>query len=78
MSTATFKKMSLALLAALLLAGCATEQVNWAARVGNYTYAQAAKDYATAYSKLRDATKHMDVIGNALADAIVDQFPDKF
>jgi len=40
--------------------------------------AQAAKNYADAFSKERDAEKHMDTIGNALADAITDQFPDKF
>ena len=40
--------------------------------------AQAAKDYTGAYTKERDAEKHMFVIGNALAGAIVDQFPDKF
>jgi hypothetical protein len=40
--------------------------------------AQAAKDWATAYSKERDAEKHMDVIGNILAETIAEQFPDKF
>jgi hypothetical protein len=40
--------------------------------------AQYAKDWAGAYTKERDAEKHMDTIGNALADTIVDQFPDKF
>jgi len=40
--------------------------------------AQANKDFAGAYTKERDAEKHMDTIGNVLTDAIVDQFPDRF
>jgi hypothetical protein len=39
---------------------------------------QAAKDFATAYSRERDSEKQTFVIGNALADAIADQYPDKF
>ena len=33
-----------AILAALLLAGCVTPKIDWAARVGNYTYDQAVID----------------------------------
>jgi hypothetical protein len=40
--------------------------------------AQAAKDYASAYTKERDAEKHMLVLGNDLADAIVEQFPSQY
>ncbi|MGO9586358.1 MAG: hypothetical protein ACLP2Y_09200 [Limisphaerales bacterium] len=32
------------MLAALVLAGCATQQVDWPARVGNYTYDQAVME----------------------------------
>jgi hypothetical protein len=40
--------------------------------------AQYAKDYAKAYTALRMAAHHMEMISSALADAIVKQFPDKF
>ena len=40
--------------------------------------AQHAKDYAKAYTALRTAAHHMEMISSALADAIVKQFPDKF
>ena len=40
--------------------------------------AQAAKDWASAYKQERDCARFMDTIGNALADAITQQFPDKF
>ena len=40
--------------------------------------AQQAKDYATAYNKQRDAEHQVLNIGDPLADAIVDQFPEKF
>jgi hypothetical protein len=40
--------------------------------------AQATKDYASAYTKERDAARFMDTIGKALADAVSLQFPDKF
>jgi hypothetical protein len=40
--------------------------------------AQAAGDQATAFSELREAYTHMDMIGSALASAIGKQFPDKF
>jgi hypothetical protein len=40
--------------------------------------AQQAKDYAGAYNKLRDAEHQVLNIGDPLADAIVDQFPEKF
>lgn len=38
----------------------------------------AAKDFAKAYPDLRTAYAHMQMIGDALAGAIADQFPDKF
>jgi hypothetical protein len=44
----------------------------------NAVDAEAAKDYAKAFSEERAAEKHMTTIGNAIADAIVNQFPDKF
>src|SRR5262245_19454927 len=44
-----------ALLAALL-AGCATERIDWAARVGNYTYDQAVMEFGPPdkWAKLQD------------------------
>jgi hypothetical protein len=40
--------------------------------------AQARKDWATAYGKLREAAAHMQMIADPLAGAISKQFPDKF
>jgi hypothetical protein len=40
--------------------------------------AQAAGDFDTAYSKERDAQKQVFMIGNTLANAIVEQFPDRY
>jgi hypothetical protein len=40
--------------------------------------AQAAKDFTKAYTELRPAYAHMQMIADGLATAIVDQFPDKF
>ncbi|MBI4785648.1 MAG: copper amine oxidase [Chloroflexi bacterium] len=40
--------------------------------------AQGTKDYAAAYTSLRDAAGHMQMIADPLSDAIVKQFPDKF
>ena len=37
--------MVLIVFAALLLAGCVTPQIDWAARVGNYTYDQAVMEF---------------------------------
>src|SRR5205809_114691 len=47
-----------ALLAGLLLAGCATQRIDWAARVGTYTYDQAVLDLGPPdkYAKLGDGT----------------------
>jgi hypothetical protein len=45
MNIATLKKMFFAVLAALAVAGCATERIDWAARVGHYTYNQAVNDF---------------------------------
>ncbi|HEY5298549.1 MAG TPA: hypothetical protein VIK59_11560 [Verrucomicrobiae bacterium] len=40
------KRFFLALLAGVLLAGCATTpRINWPARIGNYTYDQAILDF---------------------------------
>ena len=38
------KRTALALLAALLFAGCVTQKVDWQARVGQYTHDQAILD----------------------------------
>jgi len=40
--------------------------------------AQAARDYKLAFVKLREASHHMQMIADPLADAIAAQFPDKF
>ncbi len=40
--------------------------------------AQAAKDYAKAYTNLRSSAHHMSMIANPLSTTIVKQFPDKF
>ena len=40
--------------------------------------AQASKDPARAYTALRSAAGHMQMIADPLAEAIVKQFPDKF
>src|SRR5215475_5336773 len=40
--------------------------------------AQASKDYARAYAAERGAVAHMQMIGDPLASAIVQQYPDKF
>lgn len=40
--------------------------------------AQAAGNQAEAYTKLREAVAHMQMIADAHAEAIVKQFPDKF
>lgn len=40
--------------------------------------AQAAKDYTKAYTQLRTATAHMQMIADALASTITKQFADKF
>jgi hypothetical protein len=45
-------------LSALVLAGCATQQVDWSARVGNYTYDQAVMELGPPdkSAKLTDGT----------------------
>lgn len=40
--------------------------------------AQAARNYKLAFEKIREASHHMQMIGDPLADAIAAQFPDKF
>jgi hypothetical protein len=46
------------LFAVLLLAGCATQKIDWSARVGNYTYDQAVMEFGPPdkYAKLSDGT----------------------
>ena len=46
------------LLALLAFAGCATHKIDWAARVGHYTYDQAVLDFGppTKQAKLTDGT----------------------
>ncbi len=45
-------------LVGLLAAGCATQRIDWAARVGNYTYDQAVMDFGPPdkSAKLTDGT----------------------
>jgi hypothetical protein len=40
--------------------------------------AQAMKNQTLAYQKIREASHHMQMIADPLADAIIKQFPDKF
>jgi hypothetical protein len=40
--------------------------------------AQAARDYKLAFVKIREASHHMQMVADPLADAIAAQFPDKF
>ena len=40
--------------------------------------AQAAGDYTTAYTALREAASHMQMIADAHIEAVVQQFPEKF
>ena len=40
--------------------------------------AQAAKDWTKAYTSLREAAAHMQMIADPLAETIVNQFPEKF
>jgi len=37
--------MILTFLVAAVLTGCATQKINWSARIGNYTYDQAVMEY---------------------------------
>lgn len=48
-----------ALLAALLLNGCASTKIDWAGRVGNYTYDQAVLELGPPdkYARLADSTQ---------------------
>jgi len=52
------KKIVAASFAALLLAGCVTPKIDWAARVGNYTYDQAVMEFGPPdkMAKLSDGT----------------------
>ncbi len=51
-----FPRLLLVLLAALALSGCATNKVDWAGRVGAYTFDQAVMDYGPPdkQAKLKD------------------------
>jgi hypothetical protein len=40
--------------------------------------AQASKNQTLAYTKIREASHHMQMIADPLADAIIKQFPEKF
>jgi|SRR5271170_2825198 len=55
-------KKVLAVLIALAFAGCATQRINWQARVGNYTYDQAVRDFGPPdkSAKLADGTRVAD------------------
>lgn len=45
MNIASLKNMFFVALAVLVVAGCATQKIDWAARVGHYTYNQAVADF---------------------------------
>jgi hypothetical protein len=51
-------RCALAALAALALAGCVTQRVDWTVRMGHYSYDQAVKDFGPPdkYAKLTDGT----------------------
>src|SRR2546427_9810937 len=53
-----WRRLSAVVLAGLFLTGCATPRVDWASRVGNYTYDQVIVDYGPPdkYAKLSDGT----------------------
>src|SRR5581483_4807805 len=57
---------------ALTVAGCATEKINWQARVGNYTYDQAVSEYGQPdhRDKLPDGTLIADWMLHAGHDMI--------
>ena len=44
----------------------------------NVIDAQAAKDQGRAYTAVRAGAGHMQMIADSLAEAIVNQFPDRF
>ena len=52
------KRPVFALLAALLFSGCATPKIDWAARVGHYTYDQSVMDFGPPdkFAKLSDGS----------------------
>jgi Prokaryotic membrane lipoprotein lipid attachment site len=52
------KRILLATFAALLLAGCVTQKIDWPARVGNYTHDQAVMEFGPPdkSAKLTDGT----------------------
>ncbi len=51
-------RWTLAVLVALLVAGCATTKIDWASRVGTYTYDQAVLELGPPdkYAKITDGT----------------------
>lgn len=58
MKIAAVRKWFLVLTATLAVAGCATQRINWQARVGNYTYDQAVREFGPPdrRDKLTDGT----------------------
>ena len=58
MNIAALKIVLFAALVALAAAGCATEKIDWTARIGHYTYNQAVKDFGPPdrSTKLTDGT----------------------
>jgi hypothetical protein len=58
MNFAQFGRMLIMSMSALAIAGCATEKIDWTARVGHYTYSQAVKDFGPPdnSSKLSDGS----------------------
>ncbi len=57
-STAVLGRFAVAAALAALLAGCATQKIDWAARVNNYTYDQAVMEFGPPdrQAKLQDGT----------------------
>jgi hypothetical protein len=57
-SVAVGCRLTLVAALALLLAGCATQKIDWAARTGNYTFDQAVIEFGPPdkHAKLTDNT----------------------
>ncbi|HEY1661382.1 MAG TPA: hypothetical protein VGI03_03095 [Verrucomicrobiae bacterium] len=58
MNIGRWSKSALVMLAAFLLAGCASPRIDWTDRMGHYPYDQAVKDFGPPdkYAKLTDGT----------------------
>ena len=56
MNVPQWAKIIFIIFAALISAGCAAPEIDWTARMGNYTYDQAVKDFGPPdkYAKLAD------------------------